>query len=125
MIGDSITHYWGRSACRALIVRVADAWQRAFAGYVRRCQSWLRLGPHGERALAHCSWRTSTALIQDRVILMIGTNNLEIDSPEEVLAGIDAICRTIHAKLPKARILVLGILPLGKTKLISKPISTK
>ena len=46
-----------------------------------------------------------------RVILLIGTNNLDLDTPEEVLAGIDAVSRAIHAKLPKARILALGILP--------------
>jgi lysophospholipase L1-like esterase len=43
--------------------------------------------------------------------VLIGTNNLELDTPEQLLDGIDAVCRRIHEKLPAARIVLLGLLP--------------
>ncbi len=47
------------------------------------------------------------------VILLIGTNNLLDDSPEEVAAGVHAILKDLRQRLPQSRILLLGILPRG------------
>ena len=48
------------------------------------------------------------------VVVMIGTNNVGINTPAEIAAGIDAICATIHARSPSTRILLLGIFPRGE-----------
>jgi lysophospholipase L1-like esterase len=53
------------------------------------------------------------------VILAIGTNNLtgtvnaRANTPEEIVDGIDAICREIRKRSPKSRIVLMTILPRG------------
>ena len=49
-------------------------------------------------------------------MLQIGSNNLwTTDSPEKIAAGTKKIVEAIQAKLPKANVLVLGILPAQKS----------
>ncbi len=48
------------------------------------------------------------------IVLMIGTNNLHqrpFCTPEEIVAGIHNLVKTIQSKLPKTKILLLGIFP--------------
>ena len=47
------------------------------------------------------------------VVLLIGTNNFGLGdaTPESVARGIAAVVQAVQSKLPKARILLLGILP--------------
>jgi lysophospholipase L1-like esterase len=45
------------------------------------------------------------------VVVAIGTNNLGLNTVDEVVDGIDAICQEVHRQLPKTKILVLGVLP--------------
>lgn len=107
MIGDSITHYWGGEP-KAPIVRAQEAWTKAFGpaaanlgfGWDRTENVLWRIG-HGEL----------DGIAPKTVVVLVGTNNLGMDSEAEVFAGIDAVCRAIHAKLPESRILLLGILP--------------
>ena len=48
-------------------------------------------------------------------VLMIGTNNSNgtDNTAEEIADGIIAICKKIHEKCPKTRILILAIFPRG------------
>jgi lysophospholipase L1-like esterase len=48
------------------------------------------------------------------IVLLIGTNNLEVNTPEEIRTGIQAVLRDIRAKQPHAHILLLGLLPRGQ-----------
>jgi hexosaminidase len=108
MIGDSITHYWGGRPT-APIARSPDKWQKAFGARVA-----ANLGFGWDRT-ENVLWRIAhgelDGISPKHVVLLMGTNNLGIDSVDEVFQGIDAVCRAIHAKLPTAKILVLGILP--------------
>ena len=50
------------------------------------------------------------------VVLMIGSNNLRAgkarqNTPEEIAEGIEAICEKIHAKIPKCKVLLMGVMP--------------
>jgi lysophospholipase L1-like esterase len=47
------------------------------------------------------------------VVVMIGTNNIDLNTPDEIAAGITAICVELHRRAPAARILLLGIFPRG------------
>jgi lysophospholipase L1-like esterase len=48
------------------------------------------------------------------VVLMIGTNNLgEGDSPQDTAAGVAACVLAIRARLPRAGIVLVGLLPRG------------
>jgi beta-glucosidase len=51
------------------------------------------------------------------VVLLIGTNNLSkpADQPEWIAKGIKTILDTVEAKLPEAKIVLMGIFPRGKT----------
>ena len=43
---------------------------------------------------------------------MIGTNNIERDfTAEQIASGVDQIVKTIHAKLPETKVLLLAIFP--------------
>jgi len=54
------------------------------------------------------------------VVVMIGTNNMGLNTPDEIAAGIDAICGEIHQRSSATRILLLGIFPRG-----AKPDATR
>ncbi|HEY2588040.1 MAG TPA: DUF3500 domain-containing protein [Tepidisphaeraceae bacterium] len=48
------------------------------------------------------------------VMLMIGTNNLGTgQSVDDTIAGVTAVVKTIHEKVPSAKILLLGVFPRG------------
>lgn len=108
MLGDSITQDWGGEPA-APITRSQTTWNQAFGA-----RAVANLGCGSDRT-ENVLWRIDHGELDGidpkQVVVMIGTNNLELDTPEQVLAGIDAICRRIHTKLPATRILVLGILP--------------
>ena len=58
------------------------------------------------------------------IVLMIGTNNQGMNTAEEVAIGVTAVVKALRVKCPKAKILLLGILPstgtpLEKTKAIN------
>ena len=47
---------------------------------------------------------------------MIGTNNIDLNTPDEIAAGIAAICAELHRRSPATRILLLGIFPRGRRR---------
>jgi lysophospholipase L1-like esterase len=47
-------------------------------------------------------------------VVMIGTNNLQVNTNAEIVEGIRAICAEIHTRQPKTKILLLGVFPRGE-----------
>ena len=45
---------------------------------------------------------------------MIGTNNASSDTPDEIAQGVKAIVEELRHRLPKAKILLLGVFPRGQ-----------
>ncbi len=112
MLGDSITHFWGGEPVGGR--RTApEEWDRVFAG--RRV---VNLG-YGWDRTENVLWRLTHGELEvvtpKVVVTMIGTNNVSIDTSEEIAAGIDAICAEIHRRSPATRILLLAIFPRGAT----------
>lgn len=111
-IGDSITHFFGGEPHDRN--RNGEAlWQQHYAargaanlgfGWDRTENVLWRLGPGGELEGAE----------PKVAVIMIGTNNLGLNQPADIAAGVTAICALIHAKLPATRILLLGIFPRGE-----------
>jgi lysophospholipase L1-like esterase len=107
-LGDSITDGWpGKSK---------DTWAK-FAPYQP-----ANFGVSGERT-EDVLWRITNGELDGidpkAVVIMIGTNNIghfNDEKPEWVAAGVKKILETVHAKLPKAKILLLGVFPRGATK---------
>ena len=111
MLGDSITHFWGGEPIGGRRTGVAE-WDRFFAG-----RSVVNLGYGWDRTenvlwrLAHGEFEGVTPKV---VVLMVGTNNITLNRPDEIAAGVEAICTTIDERSPATRILLLAIFPRGQ-----------
>jgi beta-glucosidase len=104
-IGDSITHSWERAG--------KATWDRYYAH-----RSAVNLGFGGDRT-QHVLWRLIHGKLEAAspkvAVVMIGTNNSNSDTPDEIAAGVRAICHTLRGLLPETKILLLGIFPRGAT----------
>jgi lysophospholipase L1-like esterase len=49
-------------------------------------------------------------------MLMIGTNNVGSDSPEQIADGVKAIIKTIQEKSPHTKVLLLAVFPRANLK---------
>jgi lysophospholipase L1-like esterase len=107
-IGNSITHYWGGlpASTRA---GGPDSWKKYFdplnaenLGYGwDRIENVLWRIYHGE--LDHIHPR--------QIVMMIGTNNLQLNTDPEIIEGLKFLMKAIREKQPDAQILLLGLLP--------------
>jgi len=105
MIGDSITHGWEGAG--------AKVWAESYAP--RRA---VNLGISGDRT-QHVLWRLRNGNLEGispkLAVLMIGTNNSNSESAEEIADGVEAIVDQLRAKLPETKVLILAIFPRGAT----------
>ena len=107
MIGDSITHGWENAG--------KPVWDRYYAG-----RNSLNLGFSGDRT-EHVIWRFQNGAIDDidpkLAVIMIGTNNTghRRENPEHTAMGIKRVINELQMRLPKTKILLLGIFPRGKS----------
>ena len=102
-LGDSITDGWPRGG--------KDTWAK-FAPYHP-----ADFGISGERT-EDVLWRITNGELDGiepkATVIMIGTNNIGHfgdEKPEWVAAGVKKIVDTVRGKLPKAKILLLGVFP--------------
>ena len=102
-IGDSITSRWPE-----------DLLREKFGKYRP-----VNLGVGGDW-VQNVIWRVLNGVL-DKVhikviVLLIGTNNIANRfTPEEIAWGIERLIKTIHEKTPKSKILLLAILPRGRS----------
>ena len=107
LIGDSITHGWDRAG---------SATFQQYYGH----RNAVNLGFGGDRT-QHVLWRLIEMELQeitpnpDVAVVMIGTNNSNSDTPNQIANGIRAICNTLRGQLPETKILLLAIFPRGGT----------
>ncbi len=103
LIGDSITHAWDRTG-RA-------TFEKYYGG-----RNAVNLGFSGDRT-QHVLWRLIHGELLGTnpkvAVVMIGTNNSNTDTPNEIAAGIRAITTTLRGLLPETKILLLAIFPRG------------
>lgn len=111
MLGDSITHFWGGDPADGRRTGVVE-WDPLFAD--RRV---INLG-YGWDRTENVLWRLThgefDGISPDVVVVMIGTNNVGRNTPDEIAAGVRAICATIRDRSPATRILLLAIFPRGE-----------
>jgi lysophospholipase L1-like esterase len=100
-IGDSITHFFNESI-----------WNKNFGP-----ERAVNLG-YGWDRTENVLWRLMHGEIEGIspkvVVVMIGTNNLGVNTNSEIVQGITAICKELHSRLPESKILLLGIFPRGE-----------
>jgi lysophospholipase L1-like esterase len=98
-LGDSITQGWNENT----------VWQRY---YGQRHAANFGIG--GDRT-QHVLWRIQNGEldgIEPKVtVLMIGTNNLDDDTPDEIAQGIKTIVAELRKRLTKTQVLLLAVFP--------------
>ena len=103
-LGDSITQGWKEDSGKAIFDRVFAPLKSINLGIGgdKTCQLLYRID-NGQL----------DGLDPKVVVLNIGVNNLWAGdfAPEKVAAGVEAVIKRIQKKLPKAKILNIGILP--------------
>lgn len=108
-VGDSITENWAYHG--------SAVWARYYA----RRQA-LNFAISGDRT-EHLLWRLERAPLERLdprvVVVLIGVNNLTgntggpPDRPEEVARGVAAVLDQLKTRMPRARLLLLGLFPVG------------
>ncbi|MEC7862707.1 MAG: platelet-activating factor acetylhydrolase IB subunit [Verrucomicrobiota bacterium] len=106
LIGDSITHGWEGQG--------KSVWEKFYGK-----RNAVNLGIGGDRT-QHVIWRLDNGNVKGispkAAVVMIGTNNSGNNSPEEIADGLAAITKQLREKLPKTKVLLLGIFPRGTNK---------
>jgi lysophospholipase L1-like esterase len=98
-LGDSITQGWNENT----------VWQRFYGP-----RHAANFGIGGDRT-QHVLWRIQNGeldgITPKVTVLMIGTNNLHDDTPDEIAQGIKSIVAELQKRLPKTQVLLLGVFP--------------
>lgn len=107
-IGNSVTHFWGAEQDAANL-RGQDSWKKLFKGKKAR-----NLGFGWDR-IENVLWRIYHGELDGyqakQIFLLIGTNNLAVNTDDEIVGGICRIAEAIGERQPQAKLCVLGILP--------------
>ncbi len=106
--GNSIVHYWAGEP-KASISRGPESWEQLFAGY-----KVLNFGFGWDR-VENVLWRVNHDELDGfkakQILLMLGTNNLQLNTDDEILTGLDLLIKTMKNRQPQSNFLVIGILP--------------
>lgn len=108
IMGNSITHFWGGMP-QAHIAHGPISWKKYMdkAGFRNMGFGWDRV----ENLL----WRVYNGELDgydaEHVVIKIGTNNLELNTNEEIVSGIAFLLDAVRTRQPKAKISILGLLP--------------
>ena len=106
-IGDSITHGWENKNGNS-----------TFEKYYGKRKPF-NIGYSGDRT-ENVIWRLQNGEVEGispkLAVIMIGTNNTghRQDPPAETAAGIKAIIKELSERLPKTKVLLLGVFPRGQ-----------
>lgn len=110
LVGDSITHFWAGEPSDAR-ARGPVSYQKYFGEF-----KVTNIG-YGWDRTENVLWRLRHGEvdgIRPRVVMvMIGTNNMNLNTTEEIAAGVTAICEELQVRLPQSKILLIGIFPRG------------
>ena len=106
--GNSITHYWGGKPDDPR-KNGPDSWNKYLGdlsvqnfGY-----GWDRV----ENVLWRIYHEELDGFQAEQIIFMLGTNNLHLNTDEEIIAGLQLVYQAVKTRQPHARILILGIYP--------------
>lgn len=108
LIGNSITHYWSGLPESGRAVN-DESWNTLFKGKEVRNMAfgWDRI----ENALWRIYHGELDGYNAEKVFLLMGTNNLEMNTDNEVVDGINELVRAVRKRQPTAKIYVCGIIP--------------
>ncbi len=102
-IGDSITQGWEGAG--------KEVWKKFYAD-----RNAVNLGIGGDRT-QHVIWRLDNGNLEGIspkvAVIMIGTNNSNSNTAEEIAQGVTKIVEQLREKTPETKILLLGTFPRG------------
>ncbi|MDR0749124.1 MAG: SGNH/GDSL hydrolase family protein [Tannerellaceae bacterium] len=108
IIGNSITHFWGGKP-KGPRQNGINSWTK----YMEP-QGYRNLG-YGWDRIENVLWRIYHGELEgyeaEKIILMIGTNNMKISTDNDIVDGLRFLLAAIYERQPKATIKVIGILP--------------
>lgn len=108
LIGNSITHFWAGEPAY-LIAKGTDSWEKLFRGKEVRNMGF------GYDRIENALWRIYHGELDgyqaQKIVLLMGTNNLDKNTDDEIVAGINELIRAVRHRQPTASIYVAGILP--------------
>jgi beta-glucosidase len=108
-LGDSITEFW------QLPDKGKPVWEQHYAKY--NVANFGVSSEKTEHTLGHIAGGVLDGLKAKVVVILIGTNNIghnPPDKPEWTAAGVRKIVTTVHKKMPKTKVLLLGVFPRDK-----------
>lgn len=104
-LGDSITEGWKYGGAKKV-------WEKEYAPLKA-----ANFGISGD-STHHVLWRLQNGELDGIaprvVVLMIGTNNMGMHSPDQIAGGVEAIIKELKKKLPNVKVLLLAIFPRGE-----------
>lgn len=107
-IGNSIIHFWAGKP-DAGIIRGEDSWNKYLAplGVRNMAFGWDRI----ENALWRIYHGELDGIHPKHIVIMLGTNNLQMNTDVEIIAGLRHLLKAIYLRQPKTSILLSGIFP--------------
>jgi lysophospholipase L1-like esterase len=108
LLANSIIHFWG-GLPRTSVAREEESWQEFLTpmGVRNYAYGWDRI----ENVLWRVHHGELDGFEAERVMVMIGTNNLHLNTNQEIIEGLDLLTQAIIARQPKAEIVLMGLLP--------------
>ncbi|MDP4283682.1 MAG: SGNH/GDSL hydrolase family protein [Bacteroidota bacterium] len=108
LIGNSIINFWG-GIPHGMIARGEKEWDKYMAPLEVQNEGY------GWDRIENVLWRVYHGELNNftgkNIVLMIGTNNLGINSDEEIVDGLQFLIGAIKTRKPLAKITMVGILP--------------
>lgn len=107
-LANSIIHFWG-GIPRTKIVREEESWETFLTplGVRNYAYGWDRI----ENVLWRVYHGELDGFEAERIMVMIGTNNITLNTNEEIIEGLHLLINAIKIRQPKAEIVLLGLLP--------------
>lgn len=110
LLGNSIVNYWGGlPAAEKTAPRGQDAWEK----YMQT--AGVQNAGFGNDRIENVLWRVYHGVLDNfngrDILVMIGTNNLAVNTDEEIADGLLLLLQQIQQRKPDARITLVGILP--------------
>jgi len=116
LFGNSIVNFWGGEPASS-IARGQDSWEQLIES------QGVRNFGFGWDRIENVLWRVYHDELDgfeaEQIVLMIGTNNLHLNSENEIIEGLGELIEAIRIRQAESSILLMGILPRrGKEEMI-------
>lgn len=108
IFANSIVHFWGGQP-KSKIARDKESWDKILtpAGVRNYAYGWDRI----ENVLWRVYHGELDGFDAEKIMVMIGTNNLHLNTDAEIKEGLELLVAAIKTRQPKSEIVLMGLLP--------------